>query len=215
MDLSSISAFLVAAGIGYLFGSIPFGLLLTRSAGLGDIRAIGSGNIGATNVLRTGNKALAAATLAGDLLKGTAGVIAGAYLAGFIGTGAALTGFPLPVHAAAISAFLGHLFPVWLGFRGGKGVATYIGVALALFWPAALVFMAIWLASALLSRYSSFSALSGAAVAPIAPLLIGGTGSGPSTAFVLAALSVVLALKHKANIDRLLSGAEPKIGRKA
>ena len=146
-DVSSAIA-VIAFAIGYLFGSIPFGMILTRMAGTQDLRSIGSGNIGATNVLRTGRKGLAAATLLGDMLKGTAAVVLALLLSG---PGAAM--------AAALGAFLGHLFPVWLKFRGGKGVATYIGVLLGLFWPAALAFCAIWLLVASTTRYSSLSAL--------------------------------------------------------
>jgi glycerol-3-phosphate acyltransferase PlsY len=193
-----LSAF--AALLGYLLGSIPFGLVLTRAAGLGDIRSIGSGNIGATNVLRTGNKGLAAATLAGDLLKGTAAVLAGRYLAGE--TGALLGG---------VAAYLGHLFPLWLGFKGGKGVATYIGVALGLAWLIALVFAATWLITAYLFRYSSLSALTASVVTPVAALLL----SGPALASMLAMLSALLIWKHRANIERLRRGAEPRIGDKS
>ncbi|MGE5159709.1 MAG: glycerol-3-phosphate acyltransferase, partial [Gemmatimonas sp.] len=138
----------VAFFIGYVFGSIPFGLILTRLAGTQDLRSIGSGNIGATNVLRTGRKGLAAATLLLDALKGTAAVI----IAGALGG-------PNAAMLAALGAFLGHLFPVWLKFRGGKGVAVYIGVLIGLFWPAAIAFCAVWLATAFASRYSSLSAL--------------------------------------------------------
>src|ERR1700712_720202 len=138
-----IGTYLLAIVIGYLLGSIPFGLLLTRFAGTQDLRSIGSGNIGATNVLRTGNKGLAAATLIGDMLKGTVAVIIAGYYGG-----------PDAAMLAALGAFLGHLFPVWLNFKGGKGVATYIGVLLGLLWPAALVFCALWLATAATSRYS-------------------------------------------------------------
>src|SRR6266513_5561545 len=134
--------------LGYLLGSIPFGLVLTRLAGTQDLRSIGSGNIGATNVLRTGRKGLAAATLICDMLKGTLAVVVAGYYDG-----------PNAAMLAALGAFLGHLFPVWLKFRGGKGVAVYIGVLIGLFWPAALVFCAIWLATAFTSRYSSLSAL--------------------------------------------------------
>src|SRR3569833_1609639 len=139
---------LVAFVIGYLFGSIPFGLILTRLAGTQDLRSIGSGNIGATNVLRTGRKGLAAATLLLDALKGTAAVVLSGYLAG-----------PNAAMVAGLGAFLGHTFPVWLKFRGGKGVAVYIGVLLGLFWPAALFFCLLWLATAFTTRYSSLSAL--------------------------------------------------------
>src|SRR5689334_7218055 len=145
----------VAFVIGYFLGSIPFGLVLTKLAGTADLRSIGSGNIGATNVLRTGRKGLAAATLLLDMLKGTAAVIIAGYFGG-----------PNAAMLAALGAILGHLFPVWLKFRGGKGVAVYIGVMLGLFWPAALVFCAIWLATAFASRYSSLSALVASFVTP-------------------------------------------------
>src|SRR5712672_3916496 len=146
----------VAFVLGYLLGSIPFGLILTKLAGTQDLRSIGSGSIGATNVLRTGNKGLAAATLLGDMLKGTVAVVIAGYLWG-----------PNAAMLAGLGAFLGHLFPVWLKFKGGKGVATYIGVLLGLFWPAAAVFGAIWIATALTTRYSSLSALIAAFVTPI------------------------------------------------
>src|SRR5437762_687828 len=139
---------ITALALGYLFGSIPFGLLLTRLAGTRDLREIGSGNIGATNVLRTGRKGLAAATLLLDALKGTFAVLIGGYMAG-----------PEGATVGAIGAFLGHLFPLWLGFKGGKGVATYIGVLIGLFWPAAIVFCLVWLIVAVLTRYSSAAAL--------------------------------------------------------
>ncbi len=190
---------LAAALMGYLLGSIPFGLLLTRFAGLGDIRAIGSGNIGATNVLRTGNKGLAAATLALDLLKGTLAVIA----AGVIWSpGAALI--------AGIAAFLGHLFPVWLKFQGGKGVATYIGVLLAWTWTGALVFCAVWLATAATTRYSSVAAMIAAILAPI---YIAYRYPGP-IAVAAGVMSALLIAKHHANIRRLMNGEEPRIGAK-
>src|ERR1700674_4717252 len=146
----------VAFILGYLLGSIPFGLLLTRLAGTRDLRSIGSGNIGATNVLRTGHKGLAAATLLLDMLKGTLAVIIAGYYGG-----------PDAAMLAALGAFLGHLFPVWLKFRGGKGVAVYIGVLIGLFWPAAVVFCVIWITTALVSRYSSLAALVASVVTPI------------------------------------------------
>src|SRR6201994_1235002 len=142
--------------LGYLLGSIPFGLILTRFAGTQDLRSIGSGNIGATNVLRTGRKGLAAATLIGDMLKGTVAVIITGYFGG-----------PNAAMLAALGAFLGHLFPVWLNFKGGKGVATYIGVLLGLLWPAALVFGVVWIAVAAISRYSSLSSLTASFITPI------------------------------------------------
>jgi glycerol-3-phosphate acyltransferase PlsY len=185
---------------GYLLGSIPFGMVLTRLAGGPDLRAIGSGNIGATNVLRTGNKKLAAATLLGDALKGTVAVLATSQLAG---ADAALV--------AALGAFLGHLFPVWLGFKGGKGVATYIGLLIGLVWPGALIFCAIWLIVAWLSRYSSLAALVASALTPAALLLMG----APGKAVLCLILSALLWITHRANIRRLLAGTEDKIGIKS
>jgi acyl phosphate:glycerol-3-phosphate acyltransferase len=181
---------------GYLCGSVPFGILLTRFGGGPDLRNVGSGNIGATNVLRTGRKGLAAATLIGDVLKGTVAVLLIAY---FFGQPFAL--------AAAVGAFLGHLFPVWLGFRGGKGVATYIGLLLGLVWPAALVFGAIWLAVAAISRYSSLAALIASAATPV---FLWWTSS-PQIAAVFVLLSALLWIKHRANIARLARGTEGKI----
>lgn len=189
---------LIALVFGYLLGSIPFGLLLTRAAGLGDVRNIGSGNIGATNVLRTGNKGLAAVTLLLDMLKGTAAVL----IAGNYG--------PEPAIAAGLGAFLGHLFPVWLGFKGGKGVATYIGVLLGLMWQAALLFCAVWIVVAFALRYSSLSALTACVIAPIALWFWGRA----DLAILFAVLSVVVFIKHRANISRLLAGTEGKIGTK-
>lgn len=188
----------LALVFGYLLGSIPFGLLLTRAAGLGDVRKIGSGNIGATNVLRTGNKALAAATLLLDALKGTAAVL----IAGIYGPQLAI--------AAGFAAFLGHLFPVWLGFRGGKGVATYLGVVVALVWQAAILFAAVWLAVAAITRYSSLAALFAALAVPLAAWWMGLV----DYAIVLAVMSLIVFVKHRANISRLLSGKESRIGAK-
>jgi len=187
-----------AFAFGYLLGSIPFGLVLTRLAGAGDIRAIGSGNIGATNVLRTGRKGLAALTLVCDALKGTAAVLI-AYRFG---------GQDLAV-LAALGAFLGHLFPVWLGFKGGKGVATYIGLLIGFAWQAALVFGVVWLAVAALSRYSSLSGLIASAAAP-AWLWYDGY---LQEAQLFALLAAVIWVKHHANIARLMAGTEAKIGR--
>ena len=181
---------------GYLCGSIPFGILLTRLTGGPDLRAIGSGNIGATNVLRTGRKGLAAATLLGDVLKGTAAVLLTGY---FLGHDFAIV--------AALGAFLGHLFPVWLRFRGGKGVATYLGVVIGLEWPAAIVFCAIWLAVAALSRYSSLAALVASAATPI---FVWWRGDLKDAALFLL-LSVLLWIMHRSNIVRLLRGTEGKI----
>ncbi len=194
-------ATLIALVVGYLFGSIPFGIILTRLAGGPDLRSIGSGNIGATNVLRTGNKKLAAATLAGDMLKGTVAVLVGARFLG--GPEAAL--------AAGAGAFLGHLFPVWLGFKGGKGVATYIGVLIGVKASIALVFAVIWLGLAYLFRYSSLSAL---IASVIAPLLLWFWAGMPQAALVMAVLSVLLWIMHRENIARLLAGREGKIGQK-
>ena len=184
--------------LGYFLGSIPFGLLLTRAAGGPDIRAIGSGNIGATNVLRTGHKGLAAATLICDMLKGTIAVLAAAYFS----ADAAL--------AAALGAFLGHLFPIWLKLKGGKGVATYIGLLLGLCWPAALIFGIIWLVMAAATRYSSAAALTASAITPFAVWFFG----EPMVALLFLLLTVLLWLMHRANIVRLLDGSEGKIGAK-
>lgn len=191
-------AILAALVLGYALGSIPFGLVLTRAAGLGDIRSIGSGNIGATNVLRTGRKGLALATFLGDALKGTVAILVARW---FAGEGAAM--------AAAVGAFLGHVFPVWLGFKGGKGVATYIGCLLGLYWPAALAFCAVWLAMAFTFRISSLSALTASVVVPLG-LFLGGWASGPLT-LVLVALAALVWFRHKENILRLLAGTEPRI----
>lgn len=188
----------LAALIGYLFGSIPFGLILTRMAGLGDVRKIGSGNIGATNVLRTGNKKLAAATLLLDALKGTAAVL----------VANALWGYEASL-VAGFFAFLGHLFPVWLGFKGGKGVATYIGVLLG---PPLmmLAFALIWLATAFITRYSSLSALLAMLIIPVALWVLG----PEKTALLVTLLSVISWWKHRENIARLLAGTESRIGQK-
>ena len=194
----ALPSLLAALVFGYLLGSIPFGLLLTRAAGLGDVRKIGSGNIGATNVLRTGNRKLAAATLLLDALKGTAAVL----IAGSFGPDHALV--------AGLGAFLGHLYPVWLGFRGGKGVATYLGVLAAVAWQGALVFAAAWLAVAFLTRYSSLAALVAAVAVPVALYLLG--FGRAAELFVL--LSLIVFVKHRANIGRLLSGTESRIGAK-
>ncbi|MER9935712.1 glycerol-3-phosphate 1-O-acyltransferase PlsY [Mesorhizobium sp. M0088] len=183
---------------GYLLGSIPFGLLLTRAAGLGDVRKIGSGNIGATNVLRTGNKALAAATLLLDALKGTVAVL----IAGHFAPDLAIW--------AGLGAFLGHLFPVWLGFKGGKGVATYLGVLIGLAWQVALIFAVAWLVMAFLFRYSSLAALTAAVIVPIALYVL----STPQNAALFVVMSIIVFIKHRENISRLLAGTEGKIGAK-
>ena len=193
-----LEAFLpVAFVIGYLLGSIPFGLLLTRFAGTADLRSIGSGNIGATNVLRTGRKGLAAATLLLDMLKGTVAVL----IAGSLGG-------PNAAMLAALGAFLGHLFPVWLKFRGGKGVAVYIGVLLGLFWPAAVVFCLVWLATAFTSRYSSLSALVASVVTPLFLWWFGHA----ALASLFAVLTLLLFYMHRENIKRLQAGTEGRIG---
>ena len=197
--MSADAMLLAAFLIGYLLGSIPFGMILTRLAGTQDLRTIGSGNIGATNVLRTGHKGLAAATLLGDMLKGTVAVI----IAGSIdGPNAAML--------AALGAFLGHLFPVWLRFRGGKGVATYIGVLLGLFWPAALIFAVIWIGTATTTRYSSLSALVAAFVTPLFLWWFGHN----ALASLFAVLTLLLFYMHRENIKRLQAGTEGKIGEK-
>lgn len=190
----------LALAIGYGLGSIPFGLILTRVAGTADLRSIGSGNIGATNVLRTGRKDLAAATLLLDGLKGSLAVLVGAVLGG---GDAALAG--------AVGAFLGHIFPVWLGFRGGKGVATFLGCLLAAAWPAGLVFALVWLVVALASRYSSASAL---AASLGTPLVLAATGRVHAAA-VFAAMACLLWFMHRANLGRLMAGTEGRIGTKA
>jgi glycerol-3-phosphate acyltransferase PlsY len=190
---------IVAFLLGYLFGSIPFGLVLTKLAGTQDLRSIGSGNIGATNVLRTGRKGLAAATLIGDMLKGTVAVVIAGYYGG-----------PNAAMLAALGAFLGHLYPVWLKFKGGKGVATYLGVLLGLFWPAALMFAVMWLATAYTSRYSSLSALVAAFVTPIFLWWFGHA----ALASLFVVLTLMLFYTHRENIRRLQAGTEGKIGEK-
>ncbi len=183
---------------GYVLGSIPFGLILTRYAGLGDVRAIGSGNIGATNVLRTGRKGLAAATLLGDALKGTLAVL----LAGRFGLEAALV--------SGLGAFLGHLFPIWLGFKGGKGVATFLGVLLALSPLGLLAFAAIWLGLAFTLKYSSLAALAASALTPLVLWALG----QPAVAGLFLLLAILLWWKHAPNIRRLIDGTEGRIGQK-
>lgn len=190
--------FAAAIVFGYLLGSIPFGLVLTRLAGLGDVRKIGSGNIGTTNVLRTGRKDLAAATLLLDALKGTVAV----WIAWQWGPNTAIL--------AGLGAFLGHCYPVWLGFRGGKGVATYIGVLIGLDYLAALIFCAIWLLVAVITRYSSLSALLASLSAP-AFLWWYGEGQMAELAILL---TILLWWKHRHNIARLVSGTESRIGKK-
>jgi glycerol-3-phosphate acyltransferase PlsY len=196
-----LEAFLpVAFVIGYLLGSIPFGLVLTRLAGTQDIRSIGSGSIGATNVLRTGSKGLAAGTLLLDALKGTVAVVIAGYLAG-----------PNAAMVAGLGAFLGHLFPVWLKFKGGKGVATYIGVLLGLFWPGMVVFCLLWLATAFTTRYSSLSALVAAFITPVFLWWFGHL----ALAALFAVLTLLMFYAHRENIKRLQAGKESRIGEKA
>ena len=185
--------------VGYLLGSIPFGLVFARLGGKGDIRAIGSGNIGATNVLRTGRKGLAAATLLCDMLKGTAAVL-------LVG---ALFGFNISLFAG-LAAVLGHVFPVWLNFKGGKGVATYIGVLIAVSWPVAIAYGVIWLTVAGLTRYSSLAGLIASAATPF--LLWFLAALRPSLLFSI--LTIIVFIMHRGNIARLLAGTEPKIGNK-
>ena len=187
-----------ALAVGYLLGSIPFGLILTRLAGKGDVRAIGSGNIGATNVLRTGSKALAAATLVLDCLKATAAILLAQLMFG-----------PETGALAAAGAFVGHLYPVWLGFRGGKGVATLLGVLIALLWPAACVYAAVWIFLLLTVRISSVAGMTAAISAPIVAF-------GLHSAYVpmLLGFALLVLWKHRGNITRLMKGTEPRIGSK-
>ena len=187
---------ILAVILGYLSGSIPFGLLFTRWAGLGDVRAIGSGNIGATNVLRTGNKKIAALTLIADAVKGTIPILImkewGGETAGLI---------------AGLAAFAGHLFPVWLGFKGGKGVATNIGILFGLYWPLGLIFLGVWLAMAFLFRISSLSALTASALSPLWAWLLG----KPTYVIPLIVIGALIWFMHRANIARLVKGEEAKI----
>lgn len=199
-DTSALPALAMALSLGYVLGSIPFGLVLTRLVGTQDIRAIGSGNIGATNVLRTGRKGLAAATLLCDMLKGTAAVLIAQY---YLGEEAPLV--------AGLGAFLCHLFPVWLGFKGGKGVATYIGILAAFSWAIALGYGAIWILTAALTRYSSLSALVATAATP---LLMWWFGYHAEMKLLLL-LSVLVFIMHRSNIARLIAGTESKIGQRA
>ncbi len=189
---------LLALAIGYLLGSIPFGLLLTRLAGAPDLRSIGSGNIGATNVLRTGRKDLAAATLLLDGLKGTAAALIGASLS------------PEGGMIAGLAAFVGHVAPVWLQFKGGKGVATFLGVLFGLNWPTALIFCVVWLSAAALSRYSSLGALTASVAATLALFTLGHSGE----AFIVTIMTAIVYYRHRDNIARLRAGAETRIGQK-
>jgi acyl phosphate:glycerol-3-phosphate acyltransferase len=226
ITMATWTVLIVAVAFGYLLGSIPFGLLLTRAAGLGDVRNIGSGSIGATNVLRTGNKSLAAATVLLDTLKATAAAVLASFaapaLASWVFGGTQIsTAFltvasAIPVLAGA-GAFLGHIYPVWLGFKGGKGVATFIGTLLGVAWPLALVFCGVWLLTAFLSKMSSLAALV-ATLVVTAVVTLGGNRIGvPAEVMValrpaVAAMSILLIVKHRDNIQRLLAGEEPRIG---
>ena len=196
-----MTIFLLTAA-GYLLGSIPFGVLLTRAFGAGDLRQIGSGNIGATNVLRTGRKELAAATLILDGAKGAVAVLLARHFVPQLGDHAAMI--------AGAAAMIGHCYPVWLKFRGGKGVATLLGLALALAWPIGLVFAAVWLGTVLLLRISSLGGMAGAVAAPIAALAFG----YPVYAVGLAGLAVIVLWRHRENIARLRAGTEPRVGAK-
>ena len=187
-----------AALIGYFLGATPFAMILTRLGGAGDLRMIGSGNIGATNVLRTGRKGLAALTLILDLLKGTVAVLLARHF------------FPGSEIVAAAGAFFGHLYPIWIGFKGGKGLATYAGILFGLFWPMGLGYSVAWILLLLITRISSVAGLGAAAVAPVLAWGVGRTDYVP----VLAAISVIAFLKHRDNIRRLIAGTEPKIGQK-
>lgn len=196
---SSLGVIGLWALIGYLLGSVPFGVLITRFLGLGNLREIGSGNIGATNVLRTGNKKAAAATL---VLDGGKGALAVLLARAFVPEDA--------VQIAALAAFVGHCFPIWLGFRGGKGVATFLGILLALWWPLGLTACATWLVVAAVFRYSSLAALMAAGLAPVWAILMGyGVAS-----LLCVALAVLIYLRHSANIARLRAGTESRIGSK-
>jgi acyl phosphate:glycerol-3-phosphate acyltransferase len=188
---------LLALLLGYALGSIPFGLLLTRAAGAGDVRKIGSGNIGATNVLRTGRKGLAAATLVLDIGKGAAAVLLAQLL------------WPETGPLAAIGAFFGHLFPVWLGFKGGKGVATFLGITLALYWPVGLMYAAVWLATLALSRISSLSGMLAAVSAPVVAAFLGDF----NLTILFLAFALLVLWKHRENLGRLLTGTEPRVGK--
>lgn len=190
---------LAAAALGYGLGSVPFGLVLTKIAGGGDLRSVGSGNIGATNVLRTGRKGLAALTLALDLLKGFVAVWVSSYY------------FPGFEAVAAAAAFFGHIYPVWLRFEGGKGVATYAGIMFGLIWQAGLVYAAVWIIALLVSRISSAAGLAAAISAPIAAYYFGRL----DYVALLLACSLIVFWKHRANIERLLAGTEPRVGSKA
>jgi glycerol-3-phosphate acyltransferase PlsY len=222
MSSAMIPPLLIALACGYVLGSVPFGLLLTRAAGLGDVRAIGSGSIGATNVLRTGNKTIAALTLLFDLLKGTAAVLLGMVIAArlasaFVGPPNGVLVFFLIPWFAGLGAVLGHIYPVWLGFKGGKAVATYIGVLLAVaimsrsLWAAPFVFCLTWLAVAAATRYSSVASLSGTAATFVYFMIYG----GPLIVGIVSIISALIFWKHRENIRRLAAGQESRIGAKA
>jgi glycerol-3-phosphate acyltransferase PlsY len=198
--VSSPLLLLIVAVLSYLVGSIPFGVVVTRAMGLGDLRAIGSGNIGATNVLRTGNKTAAFLTFLLDAAKGGLAALAARALAG-----------EDAAQVAGLSAFLGHLWPLWLGFRGGKGISTFLGVLLALAWPVGLLACAAWAATAALSRYSSLSGLVAAALSPI----FAWSSGRPDLVILTIALAVLIFVRHHANIRRLIAGTEPRIGQKS
>lgn len=198
MDVFFTSATLASLAIGYFFGSIPFGLIITRLAGAGDLRSIGSGNIGATNVLRTGNKGLAALTLLGDALKGVVPI----WL---------LASTPEAAIVMAFGAFMGHLYPVWLRFRGGKGIATYVGLTLAFSYAALMAFAAVWLTTAFFTRYSSLAALLATLIVPAVFWFV----DLPRVAILFALLTLIAWWKHRENISRLLSGSESRIGAKS
>jgi len=201
------AAILIAMVVGgYLLGSIPFGVIATRLGGAGDIRKVGSGNIGATNVLRTGRRDLAAITLVGDGGKGAVAALVAHALAGRLGVPDSAL---LLAALAGGAAFFGHLFPVWLGFQGGKGVATFFGVLLAVAWPVGMMAGATWIAMAILLRFSSLSALTAAALAPLYALA---THAGGPVVVLAIAMAVVIFIRHRANIERLLKGEEPRIG---
>jgi len=191
-----LAAPLLSLLLGYLMGSIPFGVLLTRAAGAGDLRSIGSGNIGATNVLRTGRKGLAALTLVLDGAKGTAAVL----LIGAI--------WPGNQALAAVGALLGHLYPIWLRFRGGKGVATFFGIMIGLHWPSSLIYAVVWLGLLALLRYSSLAGMSAALAAPVAAAIFGRF----DLAILYLGFGLLIFWKHRANLDRLLAGTEPRVG---
>ncbi|HWV83328.1 MAG TPA: glycerol-3-phosphate 1-O-acyltransferase PlsY [Hyphomicrobiaceae bacterium] len=215
MSSSLILPALAALAFGYLLGSIPFGFILTRAAGLGDVRKIGSHSIGATNVLRTGSKKIAALTLLLDCLKGTAAVLlsflAAVRLSGAQGMASQdLLSVLLVPWMAGLGAVLGHLFPVWLGFKGGKGIATYIGVLLGAYWPAALVFCGVWIVVATATRYSSLASLIGTFCVFIYFMFIGGQLVVP----IVAIISALVFWKHRENIQRLIAGQESRIGAK-